>query len=387
MTSKERVLTAFEHKEADRVPMGEMHIMPHASSEILGRDAITGEGSMYMKAARLVEQGRRDEFVERFAQDTVDVVRKIGHDLFTTELDPPVEEVMKITEISENGWTEVDQATGHWRKFTYEQDKQIVMEIDSFEKEGGDKAIEEHIAALEESAEKIHESCFDSTRLARSKGKDLFHMAKIPNHIPSGRSWYTEFMTLALTEPELNKRLIDAYTAYGLAAAKGYVECGVDGVLVAVDWAMNSGPIMPPYYIEEFMVPQVNAIADYCHEHGVKVMKHSDGNIMPIADMFFDMHIDAFQSCEPYADMKLSEIKKLYGDKVTIMGNVDCGRTLPFGTEKEIVEETKQCLRDGAPGGGYILSSSNTIMYPIPTSALMTMVDTVNKFGQYPIDL
>ena len=71
--------------------MGEMHIMPHASSEILGRDAITGEGSMYMKAAELVSQGRRDEFVERFAQDTVDVVKKIGHDLFTTELDPPVD--------------------------------------------------------------------------------------------------------------------------------------------------------------------------------------------------------------------------------------------------------------------------------------------------------
>ncbi len=385
MTSKERVLLAFDHKEADRVPMGEMHIMPHASSEILGRDAITGEGSMYMKAAELVSQGRRDEFVERFAQDTVDVVKKIGHDLFTTELDPPVDEVMKITEISADGWKEVDQATGHWRKFTYEQDRQIVMEIDSFEKQGGTKAIEEHITYLEKTAGKIHESCFDSTRLARKKGEDLFHMAKIPNFIPSGRSWYTEFMALALMEPELNKRLIAAYTAVGLEAAKGYVECGVDGVLIAVDWAMNSGPIMPPYYIEEFMVPQVNAIADYCHANGVKVMKHSDGNIMPIADMFFGMNIDAFQSCEPYAGMKLAEVKNLYGDKITIMGNVDCGRTLPFGTRDEVIAETKQCIKDGAAGGGYILSSSNTIMYPIPVDSLMAMIETVNKFGQYPI--
>jgi uroporphyrinogen decarboxylase len=212
-------------------------------------------------------------------------------------------------------------------------------------------------------------------------------MAKIPNLLPSGRSWYTAFMEIAMTNPELTKRLCDAYTAYGMEAAKGYIECGVDAVMLAVDWAMNTGPMFPPSFIEEFMVPQVNTIADYCHKHGVYVMKHSDGNIMPIADLFFGMNIDAYQSIEPFAGMKLSEIKRLYGDKITLMGNVDCGRTLPYGTKQEIIEETKTCIRDGAPGGGYILSSSNTISYPISGDALMTMVETVHKYGNYPISL
>jgi uroporphyrinogen decarboxylase len=220
------------------------------------------------------------------------------------------------------------------------------------------------------------------------KAKDeLFCMGKIPNHIPSGRSWYTDFMELALMEPELTKRLLDAYTAYAIEAAKWYAECGVDGVVIACDWAMNSGPIFPPSFIEEYMVPQVNAIADVCHEKGILVIKHSDGNIMPIEDLFFNMRIDGFQSIEPHAGMSLAEVKRKYGNKITLMGNVDCGRTLPYGTKEQIVEETKACIRDGAPGGGYILSSSNTIMYPISGDALMTMVETVQKYGNYPIRL
>jgi len=388
MTSKERVRLAFEHKEADRVPVGEMHIMPHVSSEILGREAITGEGRMYYQMAQLVSQGRRDEFVQRIADDSLELVSTVGHDLILTELDPSRDPAYKVTEISETGWTEVDKETGHWRRFVYEQDKEMTMEIDSTEKQEGISGVVAHLEALEKSGFRIDSSCFDSTReVCRKAKEELFCMAKIPNLIPSGRSWYTFFMELAITEPDLTKRLCDAYTKYALEAAKGYVECGVDGVMIATDWAMNTGPLFPPSFIEEYMIPQVNAVADYCHQHDVVVMKHSDGNIMPIADLFFGMRIDAYQSIEPYAGMNLGEIKKKYGDKITLMGNVDCGRTLPFGTKEEIIEETKECIKQGAPGGGYILSSSNTISYPISADAMLTMVETVRKHGIYPISI
>jgi len=388
MISKERVKIAFRHEEADRVPMGELHIMSYAASQILKRDAITGEGGMYIKCAKLVADGRRDEFIERISQDTVDLIKTIGHDLIETELDPEKDGPIKITKINDDGWTEVNQETGTFRKYIYKKENDTITEVDSTEKQEGTEGIIKHLEELENNNFHIDKSCFDSTReVCRRVGDELFCMAKIPNLIPSGRSWYIQFMEMALLKPELTKRLCDAYTAYGLEAAKGYIECGVDAVMIATDWAMNSGPIFPPSFIEKFMVPQVNAIADYCHEHGVLLLKHTDGNIMSIADMFFGMYIDGYQGIEPYAGMKLSEIKEKYGDKVTLMGNVDCGRTLPFGSKEEIIEETKACIKAGAPGGGYILSSSNTISYPITAGALLTMVETVEKFGKYPISI
>lgn len=388
MKPRERVKLAFTHKEADRVPTGELHIMPHASSEILGREAITGEGRMYMIMAKMVAEGRRDEFVERIATDTLEVVRKVGHDMIETELDPEKDPAFDITEISESGWTEVDKSTGIFRKFVYEKESDTVMEVDSTEKQDGEDGITKHIEYMEGEGAKIHSSAFDSTReVCRQAKEELFCMAKIPNLIPSGRSWYATFMQLSLANPELTQRLCDAYTAYGLEAAKGYIECGVDAVMIATDWAMNNGPIFHPKFIEAYMVPQVNAVANLCHKNGVLVVKHTDGNIMRIADMFFDMDIDAYQGIDPYAGMNIGEIKEKYGHKVTLMGNVDCGRTLSYGSKEEIIEETKQCIKAAAKGGGYILSSSNTISYPISGDALMTMIETVHKYGNYPIEL
>ncbi len=388
MNSKERVNLAFRHKEPDRVPVGELHIMPHVSSEVLGREAITGEGKMFFQRAKLLADGRRDEYVDRFANDSLELIRMIGHDLIMMELNPPKELSYKITEISDTGWVERDIDSGLWRKFIYEKEKQVVLEVDSTEKQEKLRGIRKHLDVLEKSECSIDSSCFDATRVVCDSVKDeLFCMAKIPDLIPSNRSWYTDFMEISLLEPELTRRICDLYTLHALKAAEGFIECGVHGVMIATDWAMNSGPIFPPRFIREYLVPQVNTIADYCHDHGVVVMKHTDGNIMPIAELFFTMNIDAYQSIEPFAGMELKTIKDKYGDSILLMGNVDCGRTLPYGRKEDIIEETKNCIKAGAAGGGYILSSSNTISYPISVSAMMTMVEAVMKYGTYPIEL
>lgn len=67
------------------------------------------------------------------------------------------------------------------------------------------------------------------------------------------------------------------------------------------------------------------------------------------------------------------------------MGNVDCAQILQCGSPEEVAEETKRCLREGAPGGGYILSSSNSIHSKIPARNFLVMLGTARKFGRYPI--
>ena len=65
------------------------------------------------------------------------------------------------------------------------------------------------------------------------------------------------------------------------------------------------------------------------------------------------------------------------------MGNVDCGNLLTFGTEEEVIKETKKCLDIGAPGGGYILSSSNSIHSGVKPENFLAMMKTVKKYGIY----
>ena len=79
---------------------------------------------------------------------------------------------------------------------------------------------------------------------------------------------------------------------------------------------------------------------------------------MPILDMIVGCGPDAIHSLDPQGGVDLKEVKKLYGDKVCLIGNVNCGK-MQTGTEEELVADTRRALRDGMPGYGYIFSTSN----------------------------
>ena len=92
-------------------------------------------------------------------------------------------------------------------------------------------------------------------------------------------------------------------------------------------------------------------------------------------------------SLDPQAGMDLAEVKTRYGDRVALKGNVDCARTMTFGTPDDVIAETKEALRKGAAGGGYILSSSNSIHSAVKPENYQAMMDTLREYGRYPIKL
>ena len=66
---------------------------------------------------------------------------------------------------------------------------------------------------------------------------------------------------------------------------------------------------------------------------------------------------------------------------------MDCARTLTFGSVTDVIEETKQVIRDGAPGGGFILSSSNTIHSAVQPGNYLAMLHALRMYGRYPLSL
>jgi uroporphyrinogen decarboxylase len=230
------------------------------------------------------------------------------------------------------------------------------------------------------------ESCFETARYIAGKAVEKrFVMAKLPNLIPTGLSWFNLFLETMYLDPHLAQRLCDAYLSQMLPVARMYVEIGVDCILICSDWAYNRGPIVSPDLIRRFWIPQVRAVSDLCRQHGVYLMKHTDGNITAIAKDFFAMGIDAYQGIEGNAGMCLARIKEQYGQRITLMGNVDCGRILPFGSREEIERETRRAILEGAAGGGFILSSNNTIHSLIPAGNYRTMLEAARRYGGYPL--
>jgi uroporphyrinogen decarboxylase len=83
--------------------------------------------------------------------------------------------------------------------------------------------------------------------------------------------------------------------------------------------------------------------------------------------------------------MDIVQLKKQYGDRITLMGNLDCGELLTNGKPGQIVAETRRIIRHVSPGGAHIFGSSNSIHDAVPVDNLMVMLDAVRCYGQYPI--
>ena len=196
---------------------------------------------------------------------------------------------------------------------------------------------------------------------------------------------YAEFLMATASDPGLVAELVEFSVDYNLILAKEAVTRGVKIVYTGDDFAYNSGPLVSPRSFRKLFYPGLCKVVQGFKDLGLYVMKHTDGDIMSIIDMIIDSGIDCLDPLDPVAGMNLKAIKQKYGDRVALKGNVDCAQTLTFGTPEEVIAETRQCLRDGAPGGGYILSSSNTIHSSVKPENYLAMLDTLKHYGTYPI--
>ena len=132
----------------------------------------------------------------------------------------------------------------------------------------------------------------------------------------------------------------------------------LDGWALCSDYCFNVNPFYSRDMFAEFVQPYLKEILDYYRANGYYSIKHTDGNVMPILDMIVDCGPDAVHSLDPQGGVDLAEAKRLYGDRVCLIGNVNCG-LMQTGTEEELVEDVRRALRQGMPGYGYIFSTSN----------------------------
>lgn len=186
--------------------------------------------------------------------------------------------------------------------------------------------------------------------------------------------------------PELAHRVARVIIDYKKRVMERAVDVGADILLTGDDYAHRQAPIMSPEHFREFVLPYLQEVVDVAHSCDVAFIKHTDGNIWPILDMMVEVGIDCIDALEPIAGMDIGEVKRRYGDRISLAGNVDCGELLSRSTSEEVVEAVKETLAKGAVGGGHILASSNSIHPAVKPENYRAMVRAAREFGQYPLD-
>jgi uroporphyrinogen decarboxylase len=113
-------------------------------------------------------------------------------------------------------------------------------------------------------------------------------------------------------------------------------------------------------------------------------MLHSDGKVDAVIEDIIRCGFNALHPIEPLA-MDIVEIKHKYGGYVCLIGNIDLEYTLTRGTPEEVENLTRERIKVLAPGGGYCVSSSNSITEYVPLKNFLAMRDAAFQYGKYPI--
>jgi uroporphyrinogen decarboxylase len=205
--------------------------------------------------------------------------------------------------------------------------------------------------------------------------------------MPRALMGYADLLMAVAAEPELVKNVVGLSVKLNLEYAKECARLGADFVMTGDDYATNKGPLMSPDSFRELFYPGVKEVFAGFKKAGLATIKHTDGNIAPILDMILDIGMDCLDPIDPMGGLEIGQMKKDYGDKFAMKGNVDCANTLTFGSIEDVVNETKGIIRKAAEGGGLILSSSNSIHSKVKPCNYLAMLNTIKVYGTYPLYL
>jgi len=158
---------------------------------------------------------------------------------------------------------------------------------------------------------------------------------------------------------------------------------GLDGFALCSDYCFNTGPFLSPPMFHSVVAPYLKRLVAGEREMGFYVIKHTDGNIMPILDDLVDAGPHALHSLDPQGGVDIAEVKRLVGDRVALIGNVNCG-LLSTGSDEEVIASCRYALQSGMPGGGYIFSTSNCIYTGMPLERYHLMLRVWREEGNYP---
>ena len=190
-----------------------------------------------------------------------------------------------------------------------------------------------------------------------------------------------------LENPPLAHEVLELVNEFAVHLVRRAVRAGAEIVMLGDDYAYKSGPMMSPRVYKEFLQHRLARVVQAVHEEGAFCVKHSDGNLWPILEMILETGVDGINPLEPVAGMDIGEVKRKYGERVCLIGNIDCGELLSRGSPEDVIQTVKDTIRQAAPGGGYIMSSSNTIHSSVNPENYRAMIEATHQYGTYPITL
>lgn len=155
-----------------------------------------------------------------------------------------------------------------------------------------------------------------------------------------------------------------------------FLMCGSSGTLVT----------QSPEIVRSLTLPMLKRATELAAEIGIPTHVHSCGPETELVKMAAEeTHLTIIDPLEvpPMGDCNLAELKRRYGDKIILKGNLHTTEVMLKGTPAEVEAASKKAIDDAAAGGGFVLSTGDQCGRDTPEENLRAMIETAYTYGKY----
>ncbi len=382
MKSRERIVTALNHEEPDRVPID------------LGGSAVTTISKLTYAALRehlgLPRLDVREmETTQQVAFVDDDMLDRLGVDVVPVLANPP--DGFRPVFVQEPGggvaFKDEFGATLRRPKNSYYYDWQefplpepslemlAAMPWPNPADPGRYRGLRSRVQELRRSTDR---ALFSLTPC----GHDLF------NQLFRVRGMENGLMDLLLNEDFVNA-FLDRLTETIITAQTLFLqEVGdlVDVHFAADDLSGQNGPLIAPELYRRLIKPREARILQAVRSKTrAKIFYHSCGAVLEFIPDLIEMGVDILNPVQvAAAGMDTALLKKRFGKKLSFWGGgCDTQHVLARGTPEEVRAEVRRRIQDLAPGGGFVFNPVHNIQPLVPPANIVALFDEARSYGVY----
>jgi uroporphyrinogen decarboxylase len=193
---------------------------------------------------------------------------------------------------------------------------------------------------------------------------------------------YETFFLNLMDDMGFVEAMMEVFTEDAVAMVKALIAKGVSTIELVDDVAYAKGLFIRPDIFRRLWMKRMQRIIEPIHGSNTPVFFHSDGDATQFIDMVLDLGFLGLNPIEPQCN-DIVALKKQYGKRITLMGNLEIGGVLASGTRDEVRRDMRRLLEQMMPGYGYVAMSSNSLANCVVPENYTAMVETVLEFGSY----
>jgi len=363
MNHRERFLCALGRKQPDKVPIFELGInepIIRRLAKLLGIRASTTSKDKKL-SGEILETSKGSEYVELYC----DVLEKLDLDAISYPFSIGLKKISQKK--AKDKYGRVYNLSPYGESLPAEPRVRNLSDAEKFDM-----------------ASKLEPGDFsDLQQIVKTFGKSRAYC--IPVTDPFKVSWRSmgsmENLLLNFREnPKLVHRLLRTATDFIVKAIDIAVDIGIDSFVMGGDFAHETGLLFSLEDYREYLKPLHVEIVEHVHQREAMIVKHSDGNVWALLDDWIEVGFDGLHPIQPQC-MDIKKVKEYVSGKLAVLGNIDCRSLLVFGSEEEVKKTVKETIEKVAPGGGYIISSSNSIHPSCKAENYIAMVKATHQYG------